>query len=475
MLGLKITIRSITILSQLRYFHKTIMTSLLVPPVSVRGMTCLDRDAFTTTIEIPCLKLYKVTISKFMPVLKKYLLRMRCLKPVQNMDDGIIIYLNPTIVKNFEDIDEADRNLLKGQYEYFGKTPLTLKYENWRSEDIFKSILPVEIETPTSFSQIGHIVHLNLRDAQLPYKNIIGQVFLDKIPTARTVVNKTNTIDTTFRHFTMEILAGDNNTVTTVKENGRTYQFDFAQVYWNPRLSTEHMNLLKYMKVNDVLYDVFAGVGPFAIPAAHKKIQVFANDLNPESYKWLQKNAVINKIKQNFQSFNMDGRDFLRDIVRTDILNRRNNNAIGKEHIAMNLPALAIEFLDVLPNWFTLEEIKKVCSNPPIIHLYCFVKLPKNEDACKAAKSLVENKLGCKLYPDSLVDIHNVRDVSPNKEMIRVSFLLTENIFKGEEPATKKQKIEECTDFHVNSTDTNSNSCLTYRDKDDDGKKERFA
>ncbi|XP_047343893.1 tRNA (guanine(37)-N1)-methyltransferase isoform X2 [Vespa velutina] len=412
------------------------MTSLLVPSVSVRGMTCLDRGAFTTTIEIPCLKLYKVKISQFMPILKKYLLRIQCLKPVQNRDDGIIVYLNPKVVEKFEDIDETDRNLLKDQYEYFGKTSLTLKYENWKSEDILKSILPEEIETPTSFSQVGHIVHLNLRDAQLPYKNIIGQVFLDKIPTARTVVNKTNTIDTTYRHFTMEILAGDNNTVTTVKENGRMYQFDFAQVYWNPRLSTEHMNLLTYMKVDDVLYDVFAGVGPFAIPAARKKVQVFANDLNPESYKWLQKNAVINKIKQNFQCYNMD---------------------------------------DVLPNWFTLEEIKKVCSNPPIIHLYCFVKLPKNEDPCKAAKSLVENKLGCKLYPDSLVNIHNVRDVSPNKEMIRVSFLLTENVLKGEEPAMKKQKIEECTDLHLNPNDTNSNSCLTYRNKDNNGKKESYS
>lgn len=451
------------------------MTSLLAPPVSVRGMTRLDRDAFTTTIEIPCLKLYKVTISRFMPILKKYLLRMQCLKPVQNTDDGIIVYFNPKTVEKFEDIDEADRNLLKGQYEYFGRTPLTLRYENWRSEDILKSILPIDIETPTSFSQVGHIVHLNLRDVHLPYKNIIGQVFLDKIPTARTVVNKTNTIDTTFRHFTMEILAGEKNTVTTVKENGRTYQFDFAQVYWNSRLSTEHMKLLTYMEVDDVLYDVFAGVGPFAIPAARKKIRVLANDLNPESYKWLQKNAVINKVKRNFQCYNMDGRDFLRDIVRTDILNRRNNNATGKEHIAMNLPALAIEFLDVLPNWFTPEEIKKVCCNPPIIHLYCFVKLSKNGDPCKAARSLVENKLDCKLYPHSLVDIHNVRDVSPSKEMIRVSFLLTENIFNGEEPARKKQNIEGYTDLHVNSNGSNGNSCLTYRNKDDDGKEDKYA
>lgn len=447
------------------------MASLLVPPVSVHGMKCLDRQAFTTTVEVPCLKLYNVTISKYMPTLKKYLLRIPNLKPIQTIDNGIIVYLDPKIVTKFEDITETDRKFLKDQHKYFGKTQLTLQYENWKSDDILKSVLPEEIEVPKSFSKVGHIVHINLRDTQLPYKNIIGQVYLDKIPNTRTVVNKINTIDTTFREFTMEILAGDKDTVTTVKENGITYQFDFSQVYWNPRLSTEHTNLLTFMKAGDILYDVFAGVGPFSIPAARKKIEVFANDLNPYSYKWLQKNAVINKVKQNLQCFNMDGREFLKTIVRNDILNRRNDNATGTEHIAMNLPASAIDFLDVLPNWFTEQEIEKVCSKPPTMHLYCFVKCTKSEDACLKAKSLVEEKLGCTLYSDLLVNVHNVRDVSPNKEMIRVSFLLTQNILKGEEPARKKTKIEDYTDTYVNCSGTNSNSSITYRNIDDNGKK----
>jgi tRNA G37 N-methylase Trm5 len=44
------------------------------------------------------------------------------------------------------------------------------------------------------------------------------------------------------------------------------------------------------------LYDVFAGVGPFAIPAARKGCTVVANDLNPASYHWLQHNVSLNKV-----------------------------------------------------------------------------------------------------------------------------------------------------------------------------------
>ena len=44
-----------------------------------------------------------------------------------------------------------------------------------------------------------------------------------------------------------------------------------------------------------VIADVFAGVGPFAVPAAKKGCFVLGNDLNPESSKWMQHNAELNK------------------------------------------------------------------------------------------------------------------------------------------------------------------------------------
>lgn len=43
---------------------------------------------------------------------------------------------------------------------------------------------------------------------------------------------------------------------------------------------------------------MFAGVGPFSIPAA-KNIgcAVYANDLNPQSYYYLKQNVILNKVK----------------------------------------------------------------------------------------------------------------------------------------------------------------------------------
>lgn len=44
--------------------------------------------------------------------------------------------------------------------------------------------------------------------------------------------------------------------------------------------------------------DMFAGVGPFAIPLALKGCQVYANDLNPRSFHFLQANKTRNKVQQ---------------------------------------------------------------------------------------------------------------------------------------------------------------------------------
>lgn len=47
-------------------------------------------------------------------------------------------------------------------------------------DQIFRAVMPEEfLEFPSSFTQIGHIAHINLRDEYHPWKHLIGQVILD--------------------------------------------------------------------------------------------------------------------------------------------------------------------------------------------------------------------------------------------------------------------------------------------------------
>lgn len=190
---------------------------------------------------------------------------------------------------------------------------LELQWENWSVEQILESMLPKGSEIPSSYETIGHIAHLNLKKELLPYKFIIGKVILLKNPLLRTVVNKLDSIDTVFRTFDMEVLAGDDDLNASLKESGCIFKFNFKEVYWNSRLQTEHLRLVDtYFNTDHILCDGCAGIGPFAIPAGKNKgLLVLANDLNPNSFKYMKSNIKVNHVENNVIPYNMDANKFI--------------------------------------------------------------------------------------------------------------------------------------------------------------------
>lgn len=55
--------------------------------------------------------------------------------------------------------------------------------------------------------------------------------------------------------------------------------------------------MLKILTKEDILADMFAGVGPLAVQAAKKGITTYANDLNPDCYSYMMINTKSNKIE----------------------------------------------------------------------------------------------------------------------------------------------------------------------------------
>ncbi len=122
-------------------------------------------------------------------------------------------------------------------------------------------------------------------------------------------MNKLDSIHAEFRYFDMEVLAGDHDFITTQHESGCTFTFDFSKVYWNSRLQGEHDRLIALLQPGEVIADVMAGVGPFAVPAAKKGCYVLGNDLNPESVKWMRENRIKNKVGVDLLYLSLDRRN----------------------------------------------------------------------------------------------------------------------------------------------------------------------
>ncbi|KNC29111.1 tRNA (guanine(37)-N1)-methyltransferase, partial [Lucilia cuprina] len=441
-----------------RHYWKNMDCDLLKPPPDVRGMTVLAIEKFNKTIQVPRLWVPEEKSQSVLPLVKKLLLKMEKLKPVKPLkyqeQEGREILLHPQPVKSWQDLPTQELEKHDIKEENYDLTELNLCYDNWRADEIMKSVLPANEEGLTSYSRIGHIVHLNLRDHLMPYKDLIGQVLLQKVVGCKTVVNKAASIDNTYRNFQLDLLCGEAVYQVETKENGVFFEFDFSKVYWNPRLSTEHERIVQLLKPQDVLYDVFAGVGPFAVPAAKKQCQVLANDLNPESYKWLQHNMKRNKCLAQAQVFNKDGRDFILNEIREDLLKRWQQPNVNnyKIHITMNLPAMAVEFLSAFRGLLANEtsiDFSQKNRQFPLVHVYSFAKGTNTKEL---VLQLVEENLQLKLK-DNLEGVYFVRNVAPNKDMYRVSFYLTEEILmnpltaiesnSNKEGIKRKAKVDE--------------------------------
>jgi tRNA (guanine37-N1)-methyltransferase len=308
---------------------------------------------------------------------------------------------------------------------------LHLTYSHFTMDVVLKRLLPPEIVAPVAFEVAGNIAHFNLRDEMLPFKELIGQVVRDKNPRIRTVVNKVGQIANQFRTFPLEVIGGEPRFDVDVSESGCRFQFDFSRVYWNSRLQAEHERIISLCRNGDVVYDMFAGVGPFAVPTAKKGCVVFGNDLNPESYKALIHNRALNKVRDSaLTALNLDARDFVRQYVVPQ--------AKAQSHILMNLPALGPDFCDCFRGVFHARAAEAATAVMPMVHCYGFTK---QADYRADMRQRICEAMECDSLPD---DTHYqlVREVAPEKLMICVSFRLPLDVATAEPttPSAKKRR-----------------------------------
>ena len=326
---------------------------------------------------------------------------------------------------------------------------------DWQSVGLgamLRALLPAEAvkaaggEVPTAFETVGHIAHVNLRPALLPYRHVVGAAVLAKNPRLRTVVTKTASIENAYRTFPLAVIAGAPALETDVRESGCVFRLNLADVYWNSRLQAEHARLVATLGRRAAVWDLMAGVGPFALPAARNGCTVAANDLNPRSYAYLLANRERNAVDPaRCVCSNLDARIFVRQHVK-EYLERFSGH--GSEaapatttteggvpalpsHVIMNLPASALEFLDVFG-----EAVRAGWPGRPVIHCYCFSR------SLAAPAADIEARAREAIGPEGVVvrvrGVHDVRDVAPGKHM----YLITLRVFAVTDPAIPSEEAE---------------------------------
>ncbi|MGA2917834.1 MAG: class I SAM-dependent methyltransferase family protein [Methanoregula sp.] len=178
-----------------------------------------------------------------------------------------------------------------------------------------------------------------------------AQKLLASRPSLHTVVFAEGEVHGEYRTREFRVLAGIPTTRTQVTEHGFTFAVDLAGAYFSARLSTERQRILAQVHEGEVILDMFAGVGPFAITLAKPASLVVASDLNPKAIELMLENIAQNRAK-NILSMLVDARHLDRILPWKF------------DRIVMNLPLSGTEFL---------PEAFRLCRPGGTIHFYSLV------------------------------------------------------------------------------------------------------
>jgi tRNA wybutosine-synthesizing protein 2 len=243
------------------------------------------------------------------------------------------------------------------------------------------------------FQQIGDIAIFN--------KNIDKSQaleFMSKFSRIRTVCLRTGTIKGQLRKPRVKVIATNETnkskiTETIHKESGIFYKLDARKVMFAKGNINERHRLVKEAKKNEIVLDMFAGIGYFSLPLAKKVKKVYSIELNPDSFYFLNENIKLNKL-DNVQTILGDCSKVLKKLH------------IKADRISMGFLPDPFKFFK-----YTLEKSKK----GTIIHYHCLLlRNNENEDSKKIIGKM--NKLYGKSQYVKLMKKVFVKHFSPAKE-----------------------------------------------------------
>ena len=243
----------------------------------------------------------------------------------------------------------------------------------------------------SAFDQIGDIIIVRIPDSLASKKKIIGKILLEQVKTAKSVFYQSSPVEGDFRTRNLQLIAGEKKTETEYRENGCRFLVDVEKAFFSPRLSTERERISNLVNDDDVVINMFGGVGMFSILAAKKtRCIVYNIDINPTASKLCEENIKLNKLKGDVISLNGDS---------TAIINEQLQNKADR--VLMLLPERSDEFLDT-----AISSLKK----NGFIHYYSHIHAEKKQDAPKLSEDhfLSINKTQAKI-----ISSKNVRPIGP--------------------------------------------------------------
>jgi tRNA wybutosine-synthesizing protein 2 len=159
---------------------------------------------------------------------------------------------------------------------------------------------------PGSWAVVGSVVLVD--DGDYHDERELGEALLELHGSADTVCIDGG-VSGVHRTPDCRVIAGAADTETVHVEHGTRYALDCATVMFSPGNQAERVRMGEVVAADERVFDMFAGIGYFALPMASAGAAVTAVETNPAAYRYLVENAKLNDVTANLQAILGDCRD----------------------------------------------------------------------------------------------------------------------------------------------------------------------
>lgn len=246
----------------------------------------------------------------------------------------------------------------------------------------------------SAFDVIGDIVIIKIPHGLMSKKDKIGEAILGNVKPAKSVFIQTSAIKGEYRVRKLEFLAGEDRTETEYKEHGCRFRVDVVKAYFSPRLSTERLRVANLVRDNEVITNMFGGVGTYSVVMAkkNKTCKVYNIDSNPVADELCRINVKLNRVENNVVSILGDARE----VIDKQIDGKSNR-------VLMPLPEKAKEFVS--------PAIKALKEGKGIIHYFAHIRAGNRKLGLHEGEKDTEDAF--KNYRYRILHTRIIREVGP--------------------------------------------------------------
>lgn len=246
----------------------------------------------------------------------------------------------------------------------------------------------------SSFDVIGTIAIIKVPETLTSKRKLIADVLLDKIRPIRSVFCQVSAIEGDYRLRKLELISGENSPITVYKEHGCTFKVDVINTYFSPRLSTERLRIAKLTEPNEIIVNMFGGIGTFSIIISHynKSAKIYSIDSNPLAIDMCKQNIEINKLTGKVIPILGDAEHEINKELR-GIATR----------VLMPLPEKARDFVDA--------AVSSLANGQGVVHYFCHVGADNKKDALKRGHENTSESFS--KFNHSIRNVRVVREVGP--------------------------------------------------------------